>query len=333
MTVDVHAHCIPDDLVDMLSAEGRSLGVEVLRAEASVRVRIAGTRTTPPLHPLLSDLTARLTAMGRMGVTTQLISPFIDLTAYELDAEEGARWSRLFNDLMAATAATAPDRLLALATVPLQSGELAAAELDRAITTLGMVGVEIGARRPAGHLDDAELTPFWEAADALGSLVLVHPLSGASANEPYFLGNLVSNPAETTMAAARLMFGGVLERFPSLRVCLAHGGGFLPYQVGRLERGYRAIGSSRGARLTTSPLELLRRLYYDTVLHSPDAIGHLVDRVGPDRVLLGSDYPFEMGDPDPIGTVTAVDSLDGDARDLILAGNADRLVGSRLPNA
>jgi aminocarboxymuconate-semialdehyde decarboxylase len=326
VATDVHAHCVPDGLAEALAAAGGPLGLEMLQSADSIRIRIAGSRTTPPLNPLLADLPARLAAMDRMGVARQLVSPFIDLTAYELEPAAGARYSRLFNELLAATVEQAPDRLHALATVPLQSGEPAARELEYAVARLGMVGVEVGARLPAGHLDDPELAPFWAAAESLGCLVLVHPLSGASAADPYFLGNLVGNPAETTMAAARLIFGGVLDRFPSVRICLVHGGGFLPYQSGRLERGFQAIGHSRGARLETSPQELLGRLYYDTVLHSSAMIRTLIDLVGPEQVLLGSDYPFEMGDPDPVGTLDRVPGLADADRARIRSGNADRLL-------
>jgi aminocarboxymuconate-semialdehyde decarboxylase len=323
--IDVHAHCVPSELLPILSADGGRFGIEVLGTDP-VRLRIAGQRTTPPLHPALTDLPARLAAMDAMGVARQLVSPFIDLTAYELEATTGGRYSRLFNELLAATADRAPQRLRALATVPLQSGELAARELEHALTKLGMVGVEVGARLPSGHLDDPELAQFWAVAETLGCLVLVHPLSGGTAAVPYFLGNLVGNPAETTMAAARLIFGGVLDRFPSVRVCLVHGGGFLPYQSGRLERGFHAIGHSRGARLETSPRELLGRLYYDTVLHSPAMIRTLIDLVGPEQVLLGSDYPFEMGDPDPVATLAQVPGLSEADRKLIQSANADRLL-------
>lgn len=308
MAIDVHAHCVPDGLIDALTRDEARIGVEV-----------------PPLAPLLSDLPARLEAMDRMGVHRQLISPFIGLTAYHLDAPAGRRYTRLFNELMAATVQKAPDRLSALATVPLQSGWAAAGELLHAITQLGMVGVEIATATPSTSLDDKALAPFWEAADDLGCLVLIHPNAGHRGHEPYFLGNFVGNPAETTMAVARLMFGGILDDYPRIRFCLAHGGGFLPYQLGRLERGYAIYGKKKGARLRSTPRELVRRLYYDTVLHSPDMIRFLIDLVGPKHVLLGSDYPFEMGDSDPLGTLAAIPDLEPSDRDLIAGGNAELL--------
>lgn len=326
--IDIHAHGVPDGLIDALDREGASLGVAVMPSDAGPRVSFAGTATSPPLNPLLSDHQARLQAMDAAGVTVQALSPFIDLTGYALPAADGARYSRLVNEHMARTVAAVPDRLAGLATVPLQDGDLAAGELRYAVEVLGMAGVEIGTHTPSSNLDDPGLDPFWAAAAELRCLVLIHPLSGGSVQTPYFLGNLVGNPAETTMAAARLMFGGVLDTHPDLQICLVHGGGFLPYQAGRLERGYQAIGSSRGARLRTPPRDLLTRFHYDTVVHSGRMIRTLIDLVGADRVVLGTDYPFEMGDPDPAGTVATVPLLTAHERDLVTHDNARRLLGS-----
>lgn len=308
MAIDVHAHCVPDGLVDALARDEARIGVEV-----------------PPLAPLLSDLPARIEAMDRMGVRRQLISPFIGLTSYHLDPPAGRRYSRLFNELMAATVQKAPDRLSAFGTVPLQSGWAAAGELLHAVTQLGMVGVEIATATPNFHLDDKALTPFWEAANDLGCVILIHPNAAHRGRDPYFLGNFVGNPAETTMAVARLMFSGTIDDYPRIRFCLAHAGGFLPYQLGRLERGYTVYGRKKGARLRSTPRALAKRMYYDTVLHSPDMLRVLVDLVGPSQVLLGSDYPFEMGDSNPLDTLAAIPGLDAAAIELISSGNAERL--------
>lgn len=307
MTIDVHAHCVPDGLAPALARQ--SFGVDV-----------------PPMDPLLLDVPARLEAMDRMGVDLQVVSPFIDLTCYWLPDAAGRRYSRLFNELMASTVAQAPDRFHALGTVPLQSGKAAADELVHAVTKLGMVGVEIGTDTGSGQLDDDDLEPFWEAAAGLGCLMLLHPAAGARDRLPYLLAYLVDNPADTTRAVARLMFGGVLDRHPGLKVCLVHGGGFLPYQVGRLQRGFTVYGTQHGARLTSAPLDLLHRLYYDTVLNSVDAIRLLIDLVGVERVLLGTDYPFALGDLDPLATLAAVPGLDDGDRKLIEHGNAQRVL-------
>lgn len=329
MTTDVHAHCVPAGFLDALRREGDRYGVEVLDADAGSTVRVAGRVDLGPLRADFTDVAARLAAMDRAGVRTQLLSSWVDLTAYALPAAAGVRYARLFNELLVETVAAYPDRFRALCTVPLQSPAEAAKELRHAVESLGAVGVEIATTVDGRELDDEALDPFWAAAADLGCLVLVHPydaLAGRGVSR-YFLGNLVGNPAETTVAVAHLVFGGVLERFPELRVCVVHGGGFLPYQRGRLDRGYAAAAGRTATHLSRPPGEWLRRLYYDTVVHSPEVLAALIDFAGADHVVLGSDYPFEMGDPQPVTTVSAVPGLSDADRDLILRGNVDRLLG------
>ncbi|MFI0374135.1 amidohydrolase family protein [Actinomadura sp. 1N219] len=320
--IDVHAHCVPDGLIPALKAQGAAHDIEVIESGGETRIRL-GSSTTGPLDPRLSDLPARIATMNETGVERQLVSPFIGLTAYHLPEAAGRWYSRLHNETMAQTARTAPHRFSPMATVPLQSPG-AAAELAYAVEQLGMAGVQIGTDSGAGNLDDDSLEPFWEAAENLRALVLIHPSASARVQLPYRLGNFVGNPSDTTVAIARLMFGGVMDRHPDLRICLVHGGGFLPYQAGRLERGFRVYG---GDGIKTSPLELLRRLYYDTVLHSPTRVRTLVDLVGIDRVMLGTDYPFDMGDPDPQGTLAKIPGLRDRDRLQIARTNADRLIG------
>lgn len=327
-TTDVHAHCMPVGLVEALQRDGDRYGIEIVTRDGKRTARIAGRVDAGPLRADFEDVDARIAAMDRAGVRTQILSSWIDLTAYALPVPEGARYARMFNELLAETAALHPERFLALGTAPLQSGAHAADELRHAVAHLGMVGIEIATTVDGRELDDPDLTPFWRTAEELGCLVLVHPydsLAGRSLPR-YFLRNLVGNPAESTIAVAHLVFGGVLERFPALRVCVVHGGGFLPYQAGRLDRGFAAVPKHTAGQLTRPPSEWIGRLYFDTVLHDPTLLAVLVDLVGADHVLLGSDYPFEMGDPDPVATIEAIPGLDDEQRALILGGNAERLV-------
>jgi aminocarboxymuconate-semialdehyde decarboxylase len=300
MTYDVHAHCVPADLADELG----------------------------PVRPDLADVDARLKAMDEAGVDVQLLSPWVDLTHYELDAAQGERHARRFNEALAATIGEHPDRFTGLGTVPLQAPERAAEELRHAVGDLGMAGAEIATTVAGRELDDRDLDPFWAAAAELRCLVLLHPLHSLAGRgvQRYFLGNLVGNPAESTVAIAHLVLGGVLERFGDLRICVVHGGGFLPYQAGRLDRGYRAKSELTAGNITAPPSEALRRLYYDTVLHAPQQLEWLLDFAGPEHVVLGTDYPFEMGDPDPLGTIAAVPGLDDRQRHLIAEGNVHRLL-------
>jgi aminocarboxymuconate-semialdehyde decarboxylase len=233
----------------------------------------------------------------------------------------------MFNEGLAATVAEAPERFRALATVPLQAPELAAGELRHAIGTLGHVGVEIATTVDGRELDDPGLDPFWAAAEELRAVVVVHPYAALAGRDlrRYGLVNLVGNPAETTIALGCLVFGGVLERHPDLRVVLVHGGGFAPYQIGRWDRGFTTGARGAAEHLTRAPGEWLGRLWFDTVLHSAASLRHLVDVVGAEQVLLGSDYPFVMGEPEPVAAVTAA-GLGERERDLVLAGNLTALL-------
>ncbi|MFI6504712.1 amidohydrolase family protein [Nonomuraea typhae] len=326
--IDVHAHCIPNALIPVLKAHGAAHDIEVVESAGETRIRL-GSLTTGPLDPRLSDLPARIATMNRTGIERQLVSPFIGLTAYHLP-DAAARWySRAHNETMAQTTRSAPHRFTPMATVPLQSAG-AADELVYAVEQLGMAGVEVSTDAGPRDLDDVSVEPFWEAAENLQALILIHPSASARVQLPYRLGNFVGNPSDTTLAIARLMFGGVLDRHPHLRICLVHGGGFLPYQAGRLEHGFRVYG---GEHIKTSPLELLRRLSYDTVLHSPGRVRTLIDLVGIDRVLLGTDYPFDMGDPDPQGTLAAIPGLRERDRLQIARKNAERLIRPRAASS
>ena len=328
MTIDVHSHCVPVGVLETLRTDGGRYGIEVAEQDGRSAVLIAGRVRTRPLFPSLLDVPARIASMDSSGVDVQVLSSWIDLTAYALDGAVGARYARMFNEALIATVATAPDRFLALATVPLQSPERAAAELRHAVTSLGMVGAEIATTVDGRELDDPALRPFWAAAQELRALVVVHPyasLAGRNVNR-YNLNNLVGNPAETTIALGHLVMGGVLERYPGLRLVLVHGGGFVPYQLGRWDRGFHSRAEGADAHLTRPPSDWVRQLWFDTVLHSPASLRFLIDVVGAGQVVLGSDYPFQMGDPDPASTVRAVHGLVGEQLEGVLHGNLAALI-------
>lgn len=327
MTIDVHAHVVPAELLEALERDHGRYGVEVLRRDGRLAVRVAGDEPWPIREDLV-DVGRRLAAMDRAGVATQILSSWVNLTAYGLDPAAGSRFWRTFNESLAGLVAAHPGRFRGLASVPLQAPAAAAGELRHAVERLGMVGVEIATTVNGRELDDRDLDPFWSAAAELGAIVLVHPTEPppGPGSPRYFLGNAVGRPAQTTLAVGHLVLGGVLERFPELRVCVVHGGGFLPWQRGRLDRAYLAQPGLAAVNLERPPSEWLRRLYYDTVVHDPRVLAWLVEFAGADHVLVGSDYPFEMGDPDPVGTVRSVPGLDESQRRLILRGNLERLI-------
>jgi aminocarboxymuconate-semialdehyde decarboxylase len=327
-TYDFHAHCIPAAFFDLLTSEGSRLGIELRNDGQGDYAVIRDRVRLQPFNPVLSDLAARLAAMDATGVDVQLLSSWIDLTAYALEGEAGAEYSRRFNEIITAEAGRHPDRLTPLGTVPLQDPRRAAAELDYAVRELGMAGVQIATTVDGTDFDRAGLDPFWEAAAGIGCLVVIHPcdpLPGVDLSRN-FLDNMVGRPAESTIAVAHLLFNGVLERYPGLVICVVHGGGFLPYQLGRMQRGFEAVPRLAARNISTPPTELARRLYYDTVLHDPAPLAFLVGHLGADHVLMGTDYPFPMGDPTPVDTVDSIPGLTDEARQLILGGNVARLL-------
>lgn len=327
-TYDVHAHGAPTGLYDALRRDEGRYGTELVETDRGTAFRFAGGRTTPALRPDFDDVAARLASMDAARVDVQLFSSWINLTGYSLATPQALHYSRLFNDLLAETVAAHPDRFRGLCTVPLQSPRDAAAELERAVTELGMVGVEIATTVDGRELDDPDLDPFWATAAELRAPVLIHPvhaLEGRGVSR-YFLSNLVGNPAESTLAIAHMLFGGVLDRHPDLRPVMVHGGGFAPWQVGRWDNGFDNVAHLTVEHIRTRPSELLERVHFDTVLHDPGRIAALVDFVGIDRVVLGSDYPFPMGDLTPVDTLDDVEGLDEVDRGKILGGNVQRLL-------
>lgn len=327
-SIDVHAHCVPVGVADVLRREGGRYGIEIGEQDGKKYAVVAGRVRTGVLRNDLSDLAYRLEAMDRGGIDVQLLSSWIDMTAYALPGDVGARYARMFNEGLAATAAEAPGRFDFLCTVPLQDPDRGVDELRHAVGTLGAVGVELATTIDGRELDDPAFEPFWAAAEELRCLVLLHPYNSLAGRDVsrYFLGNLVGNPAESTIAIAHLIFGGVLERHPGLRICMVHGGGFAPYQLGRWDHGYGRNARGAAVNLTRAPSEWLAQLHHDTVLHSPAALKFLVDTVGAERVVLGSDHPFEMGDADPLGTLRQVPGLTDEQRAAISAGNVQRLL-------
>ncbi|MGA7270404.1 MAG: amidohydrolase family protein [Acidimicrobiia bacterium] len=327
-TYDVHAHCIPPDLIDLLGTDGARFGIELVTGERGKMAVLADGTRLGPLRPDLGDMEARVAAMDEAGVDVQFLSGWVDLTAYAMQPEPGAAYSRRFNQILVDEASRRPGRFLTLGTVPLQDPHLAADELVHAVQDLGMVGVQIATTVAGTPLDEAGLEPFWQVAEELRCLILLHPcnpLQGLNLKR-HFLDNMIGRPAESTIAIASLIFGGVLEQHPELVVCTVHGGGFTQYQIGRMQQGYNAVPHLSATRISTPPAELAGRLYYDTVLHDPAALAFLVEQVGAERVVMGTDYPFEMGDRHPVGTVGSIPGLTDEGRSLIRGGNVTRIL-------
>jgi aminocarboxymuconate-semialdehyde decarboxylase len=267
-------------------------------------------------------------------VAAQLVSPWIALVNDRLDGADGLWFAEAVNESIADFVRAMPDRFIGIGAAPLAHAERTAKALVRWTQDLGLVGVEVNTTAgPDIFLDDPSLEPFWAAAEELQALILIHPSLGGLGKQfaRFYMNNLVHNPLETTVAGAQLIFGGVMERYPRLKVCLVHGGGLLPYNLGRLRRG-RAVRQETKVAMSGSVEDSFHRFLFDTVTHSSSALKFLVGEVQADHVLLGSDYPFDMGDPDPVGTVRAA-ALAEDEQKLVLRETAERMLGIGPPSS
>lgn len=328
--LDIHAHHVGQPLIARIDAEGARHGVKTVKGgDGTTRIEVGGRLTGMPLIPPLSDEAARLKWMDEAGIDVQLLAGWMDLAGYHLPAEGGQWLARAQNETLAEMVARRPDRYAAAAMVPLQDAALAATELRHAVQVLGHRAVQIGARVEEEGLDAPQFDAFWAAAQELGVPVIIHPadLAVPPRIRRLFLHILVGNPSETTFAAAALLLGGVFDRFPKLRVLLVHGGGCVPYQFGRIDRGrITAPPFARGS--VKNPLgQYANNLYYDTVLHDDAAFRYLVERVGAGQVALGSDYPFPLRDPDPVTFISKNHALDDNARRAVCWNTGAALLG------
>ncbi len=325
--IDIHAHFFPESYLRVIEKEGASAGARIDRTNpAGPAVIIAGF-STPPLTPAYWDVDARLKAMNRTGVAVQALSLTVPMV-YFAGAALARRLAQAFNDACAEAHTAHPDRFVGCATLPMQEPTAALAELERAARLPGVRAVYLGTNVNGRELSDPAFAPIFERCQEYELPVLLHPISvvGASRLQPFYLSNLLGNPFDTAVAAAHLVFGGVLDRFPRLQVCLPHAGGAMPYLFGRLQHGQRVRPETR-ERARRPFSAYLRRFTYDTITHSPEALRYLVDLVGVDRVMLGSDFCFDMGYERPRDIVTKRLRLKAGDQARIIRGNAARLLG------
>jgi aminocarboxymuconate-semialdehyde decarboxylase len=328
MIVDMHAHVVVPEITR--EAGGDEPWRPSVRWEDGAQIVELGGREIRSAVLEFVRINRVLEQEAASGIEHVVLSPWVNLLPYALEPAEALDVCRLQNEALASMAAADPARVSALAAVPLQAPDLAAAELQRAVAAPGIAGAEVAASVGGVHLGDDRFLPFWEAAEALGALVLVHPTTKGfdlPVFGDYYLWNTVANPMETAVTGAHLVMAGVLERFPGLRIVLAHGGGALLAVRGRLRHAHEFQPDAR-SRLKASPDVSLRRLYYDTITHDEHLLRALVEYAGPDHVLLGSDHPFDMGTARPVEEVRAL-GLQPDEEAAVLGGNAVRLLGLR----
>ena len=327
LTVDSHAHVMVPAAAEIAKPH---LTHDPRAALYTEETRILTRRQNEDRMPNLVDLALRMRDFDAMGLDAQVISPAPPQCYYDVPPEVGIEAARAVNEGMAAIAARMPQRIpAALGSVPLQAGgEAAAAELDHAVTALGLKGVEVLSHVGELELSDPAFEPFWQRAETLGAVVFIHPSGFTEARRfgRHYFSNVIGNPLDTTMALHHLIFDGVLERYPDLKILAAHGGGFLPAYSGRIDHGWGARSDAHGT-LPRPPSFYLKKIYLDTIVFTPHQLEALVALFGVEKILLGTDYPYDMGEYDPIGHINAVDSLSVADRAAIAGGNAKALFG------
>jgi len=312
MSIDFHAHLIDQQVYAETSAWSIFAQTQDPARAAAVVARLA-------------DLDERIDAMDRMDVAVQVLSPsLVHQSTYAADPASALRLDQRMNDRLAAAVASKPNRFRAVGSLPLQAPTLAVHELTRCMRDLNLSGVTISTSVCDREIGDVSLRPFWEAAEALNAVIFIHP---AGNHEPRFrkyqLWNSIGQNFEEAMAIASLFYEGVLDSFPNLKIVVSHGGGYMPFYLGRLARNYIEKPATR-INMSKPPIEYVRMLYYDTCVYDPDTLARLLQIVGPEHVVMGSDYP--VGDASPVATVCEIAGLDGAGQKAILHDNAARLL-------
>jgi aminocarboxymuconate-semialdehyde decarboxylase len=327
ITIDIHAHvAVPaaaafvkphldlakNPLVNFATPETRALNQ---KQEEDIRERITG-------HD------RRLADLDVMGIDFQLVMPPPPQCYYTVPIDVAVKAAQIVNDGVAEFVAKMPDRFAGLGSVPMPDGNEAARELERCVTQLGFKGVEILTNVNGAELSDPAFAPFWRKAEELGALVVLHPLGFSDAKRlaRFSFNNTIGNPLDTTIALHYLIFDGVLERHPNLKILSVHGGGYLAAYSGRIDHAWGARSDAHG-ELPHPPTSYLRKIYFDSVVFTPHQLAELVRLYGADRIIMGTDYPFDMADYDPIGHVASVPEFDPVTIAAIAGGNAKRLLG------
>jgi aminocarboxymuconate-semialdehyde decarboxylase len=323
--VDIHAHYYPESYTRLIRDAGLRHGARYADGAAGALIHVEGDIPSGPITPEFVDLPLRLAAMDLQGVQWQALSLTQPMVYFE-DGDFSLALAQAYNDAVSAAHIAHPERLVGLATLPLTHPALALAELERAAGLPGVRGVYFGTNTGRQELSDRSLFPLYERIQELELPLFLHPVKqvGFDRLRPYFFRNLLGNPFETAVAAGHLIFGGVLDTFPRLEVCLPHAGGALPLIAPRMDRGHAYHPDCR--HLPHPPSHYLRRFTYDTIGHADHVLRFLIDAVGCERIMLGSDYCFKMGCERPVEVITHLPGLDTGEQTKILRGTASRLL-------
>jgi len=325
--IDIHHHYVPPSVLEEGKRHGKALDVEVTEAKnGEIALSFSGGPKFS-LNPDLSELKKRFEIMEKGKIAIGALIANTACLGYRLDGERGERWCRLYNEGLHDLVREHPDRFVALASVPLQEPPRAAAVLEDAVRKLKFRGGYIGSNVNGEYYNSPKFDPFWQKAEALDTLLVMHPedVAGSERMEGYGLRLICGNPADSTLSLAYMTYSGVFDRFPNLKLCVLHGGGFFPYQLGRFDKGHAVRSGSRAAQASSPPSAYLKNLYFDSMVYRVDTLDYLKRIVGAEHILVGTDYPYTLGDWMTVEKIEALDCSEAE-KQAILEGNARRLL-------
>jgi len=330
-TIDIHCHVRSDQAAAMVEGN-EAVSRWFLETAADPKSRAINRANGERTYAQGSSPEQRIADMDHMGIDIQAISPAPRQTYYGADPELGLAASRAINDFIAEICGRYPDRFVGLGTVPFQAPEPAVAELDRLHKSLGLRGIEIATNVAGADLSEPRFRPIFARAEELGLVLFMHPTGFPEAGRfgDHYFTNIIGNPLDTTVAVHHLIFGGVLQDHPNLKLVLSHGGGYLPAYSGRIDHAASARPDTCQC-IRHMPTTYLKRLYFDTIVYTHDQLHYLVEQYGADHILMGTDYPADMGEVDPIGFVESAEGLDDSERRAMLGRNAARLLNIEVP--
>jgi len=324
--IDTHNHVIPETIIDAMKAHPDLYATRIEGKRGAYT--FARGKTKFELIPEFYDADAKIESMDRKGIDIAYISPGPQTFFYGLGGDQAGSAARLVNDGVARMAAAYPDRLRGMATLPMQHPDAAIAELERVVKDYGFKAVEMGTAIGEEELADAKFRPVLRRLQELKMVVFTHPNTQGSGGrlDCWYLTNLIGNPLDTTIMVGKLMFSGALDELKDLKILLAHGGGFLPYQIGRFQHGH-SVRPDTSAVTPSKPFDMFANFYFDALTHDPRATRHLLQMVGSARVVLGTDSPFDMGEERPVQHLDAVPGLTDQEREDVSYRTAAALFG------
>jgi aminocarboxymuconate-semialdehyde decarboxylase len=335
LAIDIHHHYFAPELIDEIKRHGTALGVEYLPPKDGkgnpFRIRFPKGNPINP-DPRMAEVNNRLDIMTKANIGIATVEVHTACVGYELDGDRGESWSKLYNEGIMSLVKRHPDRFVGIATVPLQEPPRAARVLEHAVRDLKMSGVTLASNVVGKYYDSKDFDPFWKKAEELDILMIMHPewVAGGDKMGGYGLRTVCGNPADTTLSVGYMIYSGVFDRFPNLKLALLHGGGFFPYHLGRFDSGFRSGSGSGRMAAKQPPSKYLKNLYFDNLVYRVETVEYLKRMVGADHVMVGTDYPFDLGDSMAAEKIQQMNCTEAE-REAMLHGNARKLL--RIPGS